>query len=568
MPYDTLIQCAHVARNILITLSGRPISVSNTAYVVSSLRSLQAIVSAIEGISCEINPYYRDDCRRFAQLLKETVRQPTAPRLAAMRHYIENDLPLYSRLRQMPYEFGPCKPRPFAGRSYSRMLVMIGPGIGIGDEVSFTAFFRSLSDFFHIPPDRAEIYTFSPGLWQTLAPDFVTRGLAGSPLAFFGRLRQCLKETPPSEVLIVYASFMGQEMHRCLLPYRDRLDVMEVALASGQAWLQLRGQVRGVTHRGRDQKTPNMIRALEELLVHLLGRRPHIASRSTLSYRAKSDRVFRIFVNPFTSKFSPLTPEHWAQFIRDARRALPRRMLLSCRVSPGLSPWCLDYARQIVRATHRLAPDNIKLSILGESDGVSLNTENGIREMHRALSKADFVLAIDTYTAHLAAYLNTVSLALCLNRNPEFWEPAVHTFWVDINLGYKTVSTMVRALIKLLTRDFSDDLAIGRYAKECRELVRLGHPLELPAAKGPDHALRVRHWAARAEAVWNLLPGPLADVLDAVDADHSWSRVGSSITARDADARHLVFGKLAESSFFRLACLAAAGAYTRTAAAG
>ena len=98
MPYDTLIQCAHVARNILITLSGRPISVSNTAYVVSSLRSLQAIVSAIEGISCEINPYYRDDCRRFAQLLKETVRQPTAPRLAAMRHYIENDLPLYSRL--------------------------------------------------------------------------------------------------------------------------------------------------------------------------------------------------------------------------------------------------------------------------------------------------------------------------------------------------------------------------------------------------------------------------------------------------------------------------------------
>jgi hypothetical protein len=565
MGYDTLIQGAHVARNILMTLSGRPISVSNTAYVVSSLRSLHSIASEVGAISGGINPYYLEDCRRFSQLLHETVGQPTAPRLAGMRHYIENDLPIYSQLRQMPYEFDPCPPRPFRGRSYSRMLVMIGPGIGIGDEVSYTAFFRALADHFRIRPERTEIFTFSPGLWQTLAPEFVRRNLSGAPLAFFHRLRHVLKTTPPGKVLIVYASFMGQEMHRCLLPYRDRLDIMEVGLASGQAWLKLRGQEHGVTHRGRDQKTPNMIRALEELLAHLLGDRPRIASRSTVSYQAGSEKVFRIFVNPFTSKFSPLTPEHWAQFIRDVRAALPRRMLLSCRVSPGLAPWCRDYAREIVRHTRRLVPENIMLSILGESDGVTLNTENGIREMHRALARADFVLAIDTYTAHLAAYLNTVSLALCLNRNPEFWQPAVHTFWVDINVGGKAVSTMTRAIVKLVTRNFTDDPAIHRYAAECRHLVGLGHPLELPDGSGS--AERIRAWVAQAQRVWDALPSPLAGILDSIDADHSWMRVKSNVTGSAADQRRIALAKLAESSFFRFACLAVGEACTRRAAA-
>ncbi len=566
MAYDTLIQGAHVARNILITLLGRPISVSNTAYIVSSLRSLQAIATAIEDIDSEIRPCYRNEYRRFAALLKETVRHPTPPRLAAMRHYIENDLPLYSKLRQMPYDFGTCPPRPLKGRSYSRMLVMIGPGIGIGDEVSFTTFFRSLRDHFHIPAARAEIYTFSPGLWQTLAPEFAIRGLAGAPLGFFARLRRRLKTTPPSEVLIIYASFMGQEMHRCLLPYREQLDVIEVALASGQAWLKLRGQGRGVTHRGRDQKTPNMIRALEELLHHLLGQKPRIASRSTLSYRLKSGKVFRIFVNPFTSKFSPLKPEHWAQFIRDVRSALPRSTLLSCRLSPGLSPWCLEYARQIVRATAQLVPDNIKLSILSESDGVKLNSENAIQEMHKALAKADLVLAIDTYTAHLAAYLNTVSIALCLNRNPEFWEPAVHTFWVDINLGSKVVSTMIRGVVKLLTRDFRADPAIARYAEDCRKLMELGHPMDLVTANGDAPDYRIAQWSMHAGRVWNSLPKPLADVLDTVDADHSWLRVGPKLSGQDAGTRQLMCGKLAESWFFRLACLAASEGYTRGAA--
>ena len=566
MGYDTLIQGAHVARNILMTLSGRPISVSNTAYVVSSLRSLHAIADEVGAITSGIHPAYLADCRRLSHLLRETVRQPTHPRLARMRHYIENDLPLYSRIRQMPYEFDPGAPQPFSGRSYNRMLVMIGPGIGIGDEVSYTAFFRALAGYFRIRPDRTEIFTFSPGLWQALAPEFVRRPLSGSPLAFFHRLRKILKMTPPSKVLIVYASFMGQEMHRCLLPYRECLDVMELALASGQAWLKLHGQPRGVTLRGRDQKTPNMIRALEELLALLLEDRPRIASRSTMSYQAGSAKVFRLFVNPFTSKFSPLTPDHWAQFIRDVRAALPRRMLLNCRVSPGLAPWCGDYARDIVRLTRRLVPENIKLSILGESDGVKLDTENGILEMHRALARADFVLAIDTYTAHLAAYLNTVSLALCLNRNPEFWQPAVHTFWVDIHVGSETISTMIRAMVKLVTRNFTNNPEIHRYAGESRRLVRLGHPLEL-AAPAPGASERIQDWTSQAQKTWKALPGPLAAVLDAIDADHSWLRVRTNLAGAAGEQRAIALAKLAESSFFRFACLAVAEACTRKAAA-
>lgn len=566
MGYDTLIQGAHVARNILMTLSGRPISVSNTAYVIASLRSLHSIASAVEQAADSIHPAYAQECRRFASILNDTIRQPTPTHLAGMRQYIESELPIYSKLREMPYDFAPCPPRPFAGRSYSRMLVMIGPGIGIGDEVSYTAFFRALSNHFQIRPERTEIYTFSPGLWQTLAPEFRRRGLAGDPLAFFKRLRQCLKVTPPSRVLIVYASFLGQEMHRCLLPYRDQLDVMEVGLASGQAWLKLRGQERGVTYRGRTHETPNMIRALEQLLAHLLGQRPVIASRSTVSYRAKSSKIFRIFVNPFTSKFSPLKPEDWAQFIVAVRSALPRHTLLSCKVSPGFSPWCLDYARQVVHATQRLEPENSKIRILGQSGGVTLNTENGISEMHRALARADFVLAIDTYTAHLAAYLNTVSLALCLNRNPEFWQPAVHTFWVDIAVGRKKVSTMIRAIVKMVTRSFHDDPAIERYERNCRELVRLGHPLELISADGKTSTAQLQHWAAQAQRVWDALPKPLSEVLDSVDADHSWLRVRSSLR-QTGDSERIALAKLAESSFFRLACLAVGEAYTRKAAA-
>ncbi len=567
MGYDTLIQGAHVARNILMSLSGRPISMSNTAYVVSSLKSLQSIASAAGKAAAELDPPHREECRRFSRLLEETVRQPTAPQLAGMRHYIENDLALYSKLRQMPYDFAPCPPHPFRGRTYTRILVMIGPGIGIGDEVSYTAFFRALARHFDVPPEDSEIFTFSPGLWETLVPEFPVTSLSGRPLAFFERLRKCLTTTPPGQVLIVYASFMGQEMHRCLLPYRDLLDVMEIGLASAQAWLKLRGHKRGVTYRGRDQKSPNMIRALEELLAHLLGRRARIASRSTHSYCAPAAKAFRLFVNPFTSKFSPLTPQHWAQFINEVRSALPRQTRLICRVNPGLSPSCHEYSREIVRLTRKIVPAGITVSVLGESSGMRIDTENGIAAMHRAVSRADFVLAIDTYTAHLAAYSNTVSLALCLNRNPEFWQPAVHTFWVDIHVGNRTVATLIRAIVRLVTRRLTGDAAMERWADECRELVRLGHPLELTSPGGNGSAIRLRHWASQAHNVWDLLPKPLAHILDAVDADHSWLRVASSLRDVNADSTHIALAKLAESSFFRLACLAAGEGSTRKAAA-
>jgi hypothetical protein len=563
MGYDTLIQGAHVARNILMTLSGRPISISNTAYVVSSLRSLQAIAWAADEAAAGLDSSHRDSCRQFARLLEETVRQPTAPQLARMRHYIENDLPLYATLRQMPYEFDACPPRPFRGRSYKQILVMIGPGIGIGDEVSYTAFFRALADHFRVPPECVEIFTFSPGLWEALSPEFVTRGLSGSPLDFFQRLRRCLTTSLPSQVLIAYASFMGQEMHRCLLPYRDRLDVMEVGLASAQAWLKLRGHERGVTWRGRNQKSPNMIRALDELLAHLLGRGPRIASQSTHSYCASSDRVFRIFVNPFTSKFSPLTPRHWAEFIAEVRSALPRKTMLVCRVSPGFSPWCGEYAHEVVGLTRQFVKEGIKVSVLGESGGATIDVNNGIAAMQRAVARADFVLAIDTYTAHLAAYSNTVSLALCLNRNPEFWQPAVHTFWVDLHVGHRTVSTMIRALVKLITRRFTADPSVERYARTCRDLVELGHPLQLTAPDGNGSRVRLRNWASQADVVWESLPKPLAGILDAVDADHSWRRLAASLSDTNANSRRVALAKLAESSFFRLACLAAGEGSTR-----
>jgi hypothetical protein len=343
--------------------------------------------------------------------------------------------------------------------------------------------------------------------------------------------------------------------------------VMEVGLASAQAWLKLRGQERGITYRGRTAKSPNMIRALEDLLAHLLGTRPRIASRSTHSYFAGSAKGFRLFVNPFTSKFSPLTPHHWAHFIREVRAALPPRMRLMCRVSPGFSPSCLEYARQVVRLAGQMIEPSDRVKVLGESNGVKITTENGIAAMHRAVARADFVLAIDTYTAHLAAYLNTVSLALCLTRNPEFWQPAVHTFWVDIHVGNETVLTIIRAIVKLTARRFVNDPAIERYAGECRDLVRLGHPLDLWPANGNGLAARMQHWASQASTVWRALPKPLASILDKVDADHSWLRVGASLNETKNDSAPIALAKLAESFFFRLACLAAAEGSTREASA-
>src|SRR5262249_22780162 len=129
----------------------------------------------------------------------------------------------------------------FRNRKLNRVVAMIGPGIGIGDEIKVTYFMEQVRRSLGISRGNFEIYSFCPWIWMTLAPELKVEGLATAPLRAFDRLRELRADGTSSEVLVIFACFLRQNSLACLAPFRQLYNGLELAVSSGEMWVRLHG---------------------------------------------------------------------------------------------------------------------------------------------------------------------------------------------------------------------------------------------------------------------------------------------------------------------------------------
>jgi len=562
LPHNTLIQSAHLARHIAETLIDRPISVANTAFVTDRLRSLHALRARLKPLIPRLAPAHSAEGEQLVHFLSETLLEPSGQHINDLGRFIRDRLSLYTSLMRAPVEARELLSDPFRGRKPTHVLAMVGPGIGIGDEIKVIHFLLSFYRCLGIPASNFETYSFCPEVWAMLAPELKVEGLAASPLRAFDRLRELRAQFPSSRVLSLFACFMWQNSLSCLTPLRGSYEGLELSVAACEIRARRGGEPYEYRHCALDPLAPNFSRALAKLAQHLFPQASLSKTTLTTSFSARTRETVRLVLNPFTSKHSPLTPSDWSQFLHCVRRALPPGKRLICKIVTGLTAACREYAMEVRRLGLSESGDDCIVRLI-DDEGPRFSRENAIQQVHDALSRADLLLTIDTYTAHMAARMRLVSIALCLNRNVKFWDPAPHTFWLNIGEGYRTIATMISAVARLFTREDEQGGLFERFIPASRELAALGHPSALRDRGGRLDALSTAAWRERADAAWEALPMPLARALNALDANYSWPEVRRLLAAPEERLYQAAPDFIADSSFFRLASLGAATARTR-----
>ena len=557
----------HMTREIAHSLVSRPISFGNSAYFRDGLRNLERIRQAVAG-QCRLSGTWEPSARRLIHRLDRALRNPSMPFLKALNQPVAGLDPLAEFHRLI---FRPLRPGILSAEDHDRVVVMIGPAIGLGDEIAFNDFLLSVRAL--KPRADFEVYSFFPTLWPVLTRAFAVRNLVGDPLRVFERLGNLLSRADLPRILALFANFSGHKMLAPFLRPRVGIDVLEVALGKGQAWWLPADGGPAASHREWDEVVPNQHRSLERLTAFLTVR-PQGAAKGRSAARAAlpplpdlSRRMtFRLLINPLTSKDIVMSPADWAELVGVVRAALPPDHRLSCQIYPGLSTRCHDFARSVVELAREggLLAERDSIRPLGGPDGRPFTAEVGIERTFRAISASNLLLGIDTFSAHLAAQTEVPSLAFCLWRNPRFWQRRLNTLWLDVNVGRSAVRAMTHWVVALICgapfagRDPRP--AAGIY-RRIVSLEAAGGELCAPSGR---RSRRFRGWLSLLDATWQGLPAAQRNLLARVDEDFAWPRVRASLVAPNATSLDLrrAFDRLTDSMFLRLIALCARRAQT------
>ncbi len=547
-----LFQAIHIARELAIALAGRPISFANSDYVLECLESLTDIRQTIlETPGLDKNT---ETVKIFLQCIERVIQNTSKLTLNLLIDFVDyldgyRQYRLALRYRWLPDNL-------LERESYNSIIMMLGPGIGVGDEIAFYQFFDQVQSRF--PHAEVEIFSFFPGIWLTLVPHAKVRNLMGSPLRAFQRIEEAIKAPRSKKKLVIFGNFSGQSMLSAFAWIRHSIDFMEVALGRGELRLLRTQTGRAYICNCLDPYIPSQSRALLSLFRtvfhthrHYTGLPTHAFSVSTRNRLQRDKATFRLFINPFTSKNSGLPPTFWAFCIQTVRRVVPVSQKLNCLIYPGLSKNCETYAEEIIRQCidKRWVESGDRISLLKTPAGKPLKPPKAIFHTYNAISDADFCISIDTFTAHLVAHTDVPALNLCLSRNPEFWEEARNTMWINLGVGKEPVEHLIQCIVELITRD---DIYAPLAMKFNFSDLGLPQKWELsPHRFNPAH---FSTWLNAVDQVWNTLHPKVQKLLIQVDEGFAWTVIRQLLPPDHLSEENMkrIFDMFTTSIFFRL----------------
>ncbi len=538
----------HMARQIAFSLVGRPISFANSVYVQDCMAGLRALRELIHAHEAD---------RRLIACLDQVIEAPSAPGLRTLMGLIDQA----HAAGWAPASWQRLPAGLLQARNYAHIVLMAGPGIGLGDETAVVPFYRRLGEYF--PGASIEVYTTYPGMWRALEPQVPVQSWVNKPDRAYARIEELLEAKHSAPILGTFVNFSGLNMLQPFFGEPVDADLLEISLGGGRIWhLSPEGVMR--THCEMDRKAPNLSRALERLAEHVFpGRNAQLAppppATRSIQPRASPGDPFRVVINPLTSKEMPLRPEQWERLIGTIRSTVPAERPLVCSIYPGLSTECWEYVGWImeqIRQGGQIAASD-ELRMLSEPSGKPLSVDRSLPVTFQAIREADLLLGMDTYTAHFAAHAHTPSLALCLDRSPLFWEQAPHTLWLDLRYGNLVMRSVLKLLIELLVIPDCSCFTGLLPAQQLGAVVAL--PLSQRISSALDLSTSAHgEWIATLDKAWGALPPREQSLLLRVDEEYAWPRIRPQLAADQPLPVALRAGEqLAASFFFRFLSLAA-----------
>jgi ADP-heptose:LPS heptosyltransferase len=379
----------------LFFLTRRPISQSNRHYLESRLLGLKSL---------------REELARAAVPEAETALQLLAALQPASFQRLAPGLqlallPFMRATAALPRDVVVADGPPAGGleAGVRRVLLVLGPGIGIGDEIMLFPLPRWLREA--RPHCQVTVLTAYPGLWdRVLAVERV--------LCYSGHLEllRALRGEAPYDGydLHVLADFESPELHSAICA-EGRPDLfLELSIGHRSAWLvdNRRRWLHRMVHA-----TPyfeNYYSGLHQVL-RCLGLSPHTAGRfDGLVGRqdARPREALRIFASPFTSKYNP-SQSYWNRLL-GALAAGGRERPLILALDAGKNAVTERFAIALRRALAARVPAGVTVEI-ARSEGSRFLSLPGV---FRELEAAHAVVCTDSFAAHAAPLFGCTTLVV------------------------------------------------------------------------------------------------------------------------------------------------------------
>jgi hypothetical protein len=546
-PPRRLLQLLHLAREHAAAVAYRPISFGNRGYLEERVTDLHHIGQAIQDMLPGLKPAWQSMAGHLCRLLS-TISSDRKKK-AFDRIVTDCDKTRYKEYWFHEVTCVPAADVPLLTHPYDRFLVVIGPGIGLGDELSCAELLLSLKRKFF----RAafEFYGYYANVWPHVHSTFKSYGLAGCPMTAFECVDQAMKTKQGDHLLVVYINFTGLCFHLAFSLDRIRPDIVEIAVGQGKMWFMPRDGMPVQVAHGMDPLYPQNYGVLRRLAGHLV--RP-IPCPSSKPGKICQEDAFQIVISPLTSKPILLTPADWANMIEKTLDGVTNRKPVSCVVLPGMSAMSADYAREIAERTSTKAIADLHIGVLNK--GLPLTPDTAFSKVYQAMSQSHLAMGIDTYTSHLAAMMSVASINLCYERNSAFWPDVSNSWWIELRQGLETITDLSSLLFGLVGGTKAIDRFEPGKAIHSDIFLKLDSLFssirDIPTHETLQNILKAGHEA------WNLIPHRYRHLIAAIDGNYAWPRVINWLSddRLDEKMRFWILDILGKSHFRKFCVLA------------
>ncbi len=525
----------------LFFLSRRPISRANAHYLERRLAGLQSLGPLLAGRG---EPRLDGAAEELARLAAGNF----AHRAGRLEALLAPGL-----LREPPADVVVSAAPPGGGffAPVRRAALILGPAIGVGDEILAFAAARALRD--RLPAAELVAYTGYPGLWEGMGAP-VTAVDRAVPYERYADLVAVLRGDGPEGRfdLVAMVDFEKPDLAAAVAFDGAVERYVEIALGAGEAvcfdaearWLH-RAEASGAAPRNHYSRLAGLLGWLAGCAAGAApgggalfapartGAAPAadpsgaVAPAADRSGEPAEPARSTLLVAPFTSKHEP-SLVYWSRLLASLlpAAALPRWRI---RVDPGPNHTTARFAAALAEATRGALPAGAVVEPAG--DGRALPLGRALA----AIAAADVVVASDSYAAHAAPLGGATALVVAAAGLADWRVPAPRSFYFDESRPLPEIAAAMR---QALAAAGHFDGAVPRpwsppgAARLVAASERLARALAVPAAgdRGADElrhayaelggalgtlAAGLEHWpreldALRADRPYPLLLPPLA----------------------------------------------------------
>jgi ADP-heptose:LPS heptosyltransferase len=413
----------------LFFLTQRPISRSNTHYLRQRIHGLQSLGLLLAADGDE----ELTGCVRLLQTLDPRNVYEVAERLQlSLVPFARAELPDAYICADAP------PPPEFIGQC-ERILLVLGPAIGIGDEI---VVFPLPSRIKRTNPN-VEVTTLTAyeGLWEGV--EGVERIVTyRDHAALVAAMRGEGGVDKPDVVLFV--DFENPELYRAIAGEAEIDRYVELSIGA-----RLLAAVDNRERWAYHQALPtayfrNVYDGFDEL-ARRLGVVPDPTDR--MSVRARIDAAegeLTVFVSPFSSKYDP-SARYWSMLISELVPE-PTGRAVRFVLDPGPNATTRRLAADIVRSAAARSRDPAVSCALASSDGRGGLSLPGV---FAELERAGAAVCADSYAAHAAPRLGCTTLVVASPGLENWRTPGDRSFYFDADRPIREVAAGMREVLRL-----------------------------------------------------------------------------------------------------------------------